>query len=367
MKPQNDLQNHLRQLTRPGSFFTKLNDEIVQCFACAHECKLKPGQCGICKLRFNHNGLLIVPTGYVTGLQLDPIEKKPFNHFLPGALTLSFGMAGCNFHCSFCQNWLSAQALNDNSSHFSARYLHQITPEEIVQSAKTNHAQAIVSTYNEPLITSEWAIEIFALAHEAGLKTAFVSNGFGTRQGLETLAPHLDAMKIDLKAFSEDTYKELGGHLQPVLDTITTAKALGIWVEIVTLLVPDMNDSPTEIWDLTRFLTSISPDIPWHVTAFHPDYKMNDRGRTTAKALQTAAEIGQEAGLHYVYAGNLPGKVGSLENTYCPHCQEELITRRGFFIGAIKITAESQCPKCGMDIAGEFPENSHQQHYPYMV
>jgi pyruvate formate lyase activating enzyme len=360
-------QNHLSQLTQTGSFFNKLDNEAVQCFACAHICRLKPGQYGVCKLRYNQEGVLMVPVGYVAGLQLDPIEKKPFNHFLPGALTLSFGMVGCNFTCDFCQNWLSAQALNDTSSRYSERYLHKITAKEIVESATSNHVQVIASTYNEPLITSEWAIEIFELAHDAGINTAYVSNGFGTPQGLEKLSPHLDAMKIDLKAFSEETYKDLGGHLQPVLDTITTARELGIWVEVVTLLVPDLNDSEREIWDLTRFLAGISLDIPWHVTAFHPDYKMTDRSRTTAQALQTAAEIGQEAGLRYVYAGNLPGRVGSLENTYCPRCQKELITRRGFTVGSMKVTNDSTCPNCQQTIAGYFASNSFLQHYSHMV
>ena len=360
-------QSFLAAQTRPGDFFTPLGEKAVQCFACAHNCMLKPGQYGICKLRFNQDGALMVPSGYISGLQLDPIEKKPFNHFLPGALTLSFGMVGCNFHCGFCQNWLSAQALNDPDSRFSERYIHQITPEEIFHSAKTNHAQAIVSTYNEPLITAEWAIEIFTLAREAGLKTAFVSDGFATPQALEKLAPHLDAIKIDLKAYSEETYRLLGGHLQPVLDSIQKARELGIWVEVVTLLVPELNDSQKEIWELTRFLAGTSPDIPWHVTAFHPDYKMTDRSRTTARALQTAAEIGQEAGLHYVYAGNLPGKVGSLENTYCPHCQFELISRRGFFVNANTVTAESTCPNCGQEIAGYFSPQPYHQNHPHMV
>lgn len=309
----------------------------------------------------------MVPTGYVSGLQLDPIEKKPFNHLLPGALTLSFGMVGCNFHCSFCQNWVSAQALFDGNACYSECQISQVTPKEIIEAAKGNHVDVIVSTYNEPLITSEWAIEIFSLAHENGIKTAFVSNGFATQEGIFKLEPYLDGMKIDLKAFSEETYQDLGGHLQPVLDTITTAKESGIWVEVVTLLVPDMNDSSAEIWDLTRFLAGISPDIPWHVTAFHPDYKMTDRKRTMARSLQTAAEIGQEAGLHFVYAGNLPGKVGSLENTYCPHCQQELINRRGFFVGNVNIDKRGECPQCGTKIAGIFSDPPRQQHYPTMV
>lgn len=367
MSKNPDIQNHLAHLTQPGTFFTQVDETTWQCFACAHQCTLKPGQFGLCKLRFNQDGVPMVPYGYAAGLQLDPIEKKPFNHFLPGALTLSFGMVGCNFHCSFCQNWLSAQALNNDRSDFSQRYLNKITPQEIVQAASANHAQVIVSTYNEPLVTADWAVDIFSPAHEAGLRTAFVSNGFATRKGVEKLAPYLDAMKVDLKAYSEDTYRELGGHLQPVLDTIQAAKELGIWTEVVTLLIPEMNDSHQELWNLTRFLAGVSADIPWHVTAFHPDYKMTDRNRTTALTLQTAAEIGQEAGLHYVYAGNLPGRVGTLENTYCPNCQQELISRHGFFVGSVKVTKNSACPHCGTPIAGVFEGQSMQRHYPNMV
>lgn len=367
MNKLENFQHHLAKMTKPSSLCSRLDDDFVQCHACAHQCKLQLNQFAICKLRFNQQGDLMAPVGYVSGLQLDPVEKKPFNHFLPGALTLSFGMVGCNFKCDFCQNWLSAQALNDPSSRFSERYIHKITPQELVQTAKNNRAQIIVSTYNEPLITTEWSIEIFEQAHAQGLHTAFVSNGFGTRQGIEALAPHLDALKIDLKAFTETTYRELGGHLQPVLETIQIAREMGIWVEIVTLLIPEMNDSQKEIWELTRFLAGVSADIPWHVTAFHPDYKMMDRSHTTATALQTAAEIGQEAGLRYVYAGNLPGRVGSLENTYCPHCQQELITRRGFFIGNVRITEEGNCPTCGEKIAGVFPKTPWQHHYPTMV
>ncbi|HET59146.1 MAG TPA: AmmeMemoRadiSam system radical SAM enzyme [Chloroflexi bacterium] len=355
MKSTNFLRETLRKRTTAGGFYTKLTGSKVQCFACAHECTLKPGQFGVCHLRFNQEGTLQVPHGYVAGMGLDPIEKKPFFHFSPGALTMSFGMVGCNFHCSFCQNWVSAQSLNDPTVSFPAQYLTPISSEEVVHAAKRNHASVVVSTYNEPFITMEWAVEIFQKAHEEGMQTAMVSNGFGTQQAIEKLSPHLDALKIDLKSFSDDRYRELGGRLQPVLDTIGWAREAGLWVEIVTLLIPEWNDSKEEIWNLTRFLAGVSRDIPWHVTSFHPDYHMQDRNRTNASSLSLAAELGQEAGLNYVYAGNLPGKVGSLENTYCPHCQKELITRRGFFISHNRITAQGACPACETPIAGYFP------------
>jgi pyruvate formate lyase activating enzyme len=355
MKSTNSLRETLREQTTAGSFYTKLTDDKVQCFACAHECTLKPGQYGVCNLRFNQEGTLQVPHGYVAGMGLDPIEKKPFFHFSPGALTMSFGMIGCNFHCSFCQNWVSAQCLNDTAVSFPAQYLTPISSDEIIRGAKKNHASVVVSTYNEPFITMEWAVEIFQKAHEEGMRTAMVSNGFGTHKGIEKLTPHLDALKIDLKSFSDDRYRELGGRLQPVLDTIGWARDAGLWVEVVTLLIPEWNDSKEEIWNLTRFLAGGSRDIPWHVTSYHPDYHMKDRDRTSASSLSLAAELGQEAGLHYVYAGNLPGKVGSLENTYCPHCQKELITRRGFYVSQNHITIEGTCPSCGTMIAGYFP------------
>lgn len=356
-----DLKKYLQHLSIPGSLFHTLESEIVQCFACAHQCTLKPGQSGICQLRFNQGGTLMVPWGYVNAAQLDPIEKKPFNHFLPGALTLSFGMLGCNFHCDFCQNWMSAQALNDKNVHFPTRYISEVTPKELIQSALQNKVKIIVSTYNEPFITTEWAIDIFKLARENGLKTAYVSNGFASEEGLKKLAPFLDAIKIDLKSSSEETYRQLGGSLSPVLATIALAKELGIWVEVVTLTIPGFNETHTEVWNTARMLSQIDPNIPWHVTAFHPDYKMQDRGRTTASVLQTTAEIGEEAGLNYVYAGNLPGKVGSLEDTHCPNCQKPVIERHGFSISRYNISKDGQCNFCGTPIPGIWHPNPTNQ------
>ena len=350
--PHLPLVQRLNDLSRPGTLYEKLPDGAVRCHACAHHCVIKPGRRGICHMRFNQDGDLYVPWGYVAGVQPDPIEKKPFFHFLPGSLTLTFGMLGCNFHCSFCQNWHSSQTLRDASSDLSINYIEEVKPEQLVSFAKRNGAKVIASSYNEPLITSEWSAEVFKLARDVGLKTVYVSNGFANPQVLEYLRPHLDGFKVDLKAMREETYRDMGGHLQPVLDSIKLAYEMGFWVEVVTLLIPGLNDNPDDLWDSTRFLRSVSADIPWHVTAFHPDYKMTDAERTSAANLLQAAEIAQEAGLHYIYAGNLPGRVGSLENTYCPQCSHLLIQRAGYSIRANHITQAGKCPQCAAQIPG---------------
>ncbi|MCE5207580.1 MAG: AmmeMemoRadiSam system radical SAM enzyme [Chloroflexi bacterium] len=342
----------LNDLSKPGVLYEKLPDDAVRCHACAHQCLIKPGRRGICQMRFNQDGVLSVPWGYVAGIQPDPIEKKPFYHFLPGSQTLTFGMLGCNFHCSFCQNWHSSQTLQDDSADRSIQYIEEVKPEQLIAYAKRNGVKVIASSYNEPLITTEWAVDIFRLAKEQEIKTVFVSNGFATPQVLEYLHPYLDGFKVDLKAMQDETYRDLGGRLQPVLDSIKLAKEMGFWVEVVTLVIPGMNDKPDDLWNSARYLQSVSADIPWHVTAFHPDYKMPSGERTSAKNLLQAADIAQEAGLHYVYAGNLPGRVGSLEDTFCPQCSQNLIRRSGFTVLENRITAEGNCPQCGTKIAG---------------
>ncbi|BAJ64988.1 AmmeMemoRadiSam system radical SAM enzyme [Anaerolinea thermophila] len=346
----------LDRLTVPGELYEPQPEGAVRCVACAHRCLIKPGRRGICQVRFNHEGQLRVPWGYVAALQVDPIEKKPFSHFLPGTDALTFGMLGCDFHCPYCQNWVTSQALRDPLSDSSIRYIEGITPEQMVNIALSQRCASIVSSYNEPLITSEWAVSIFKLAKQAGLACAYVSNGNATPEVLDYLAPYLDAYKVDLKCMQDRSYRQLGGVLQHVLDTIQMAHQRNLWVEVVTLLVPGFNDSNEELWEAARFLVSVSPDIPWHITAYHPDYKM-DAPPTTAQMLKTAAEIGQEAGLRYVYAGNLPGRVGSLEDTHCPHCQRAVIRRRGYVILEYAITAEGKCPDCGTPIPGRWHAN----------
>jgi pyruvate formate lyase activating enzyme len=342
----------LDQNSKQAELVTKLEEGKVRCLACAHRCSLAPGKRGICAVRFNENGELNAPWGYVAGAQVDPIEKKPFSHFLPGSQVLTFGMFGCNFHCEFCQNWHTSQVLKDDHYHPDSMGMQKVTPVDLVDAAVRNQARSIASSYNEPFISTEWAVEIFKLAKTKGLKTAFVSNGFATKEGLDYLLPWLDALKVDLKSMREDQYRRIGGRLQPVLDTIRSAREKGTWVEVVTLVIPGFNDSTEELWEAGRFVASVSPEIPWHVTAYHPDYKMLDAPPTPVETLQRAAEIGQEAGLQYVYAGNIPGRVGSLEDTHCPKCGACVIQRRGYRIIQNQLTQAGGCPNCAQEIAG---------------
>jgi pyruvate formate lyase activating enzyme len=331
--------------------YDRLENRKVRCYACGHECPIPEGALGVCKVRFNRGGRLMAPWGYVGGVQCDPVEKKPFFHAQPGALAYSFGMLGCDLHCSYCQNWVTSQALRDPRAVSPPQ---DTTPASLVQDALRQHAKIVVSTYNEPLITSEWAVAIFKEAREQGLVTGFVSNGNGTPQVLEYLRPHIDLYKVDLKSFDDRHYRELGGRLQPILDTIKWLHTSGVWVEIVTLLVPGFNDTEAELRGLTEFIASVSPDIPWHVTAFHQDYKMTDPANTTAKDLLRAAGFARDAGLRFVYAGNVPGRVGDLEDTRCPSCSETLIARYGYLIRQYNLTEQGACPRCATAIPGRW-------------
>jgi pyruvate formate lyase activating enzyme len=335
------------------SLCEKLENNRVRCFSCGHYCPIPDGQPGVCKVRYNRGGTLYVPWGYAAGVQCDPIEKKPFFHAHPGALAYSFGMMGCDLHCGYCQNWVTSQALRDPNAISQPL---EATPELLVQGALDQGAKVLVSTYNEPLITSEWAVAVFKQAKAAGLLTGFVSNGNATPQVLEYIRPWLDLYKVDLKSFDDRRYHELGGRIAPILDSIRRIYAMGLWLEIVTLLIPGFNDSGDELRRLTEFLSNISPDIPWHVTAFHGDYKMqgDDQRDTTAEDLLQAAEIGREAGLRYIYPGNLPGRVGNWEDTHCPGCNETLIARYGYHIENYRLTREGRCPSCADSIPGRW-------------
>jgi pyruvate formate lyase activating enzyme len=341
----------LAQETREGDLYDVLPDGRLQCQACGHCCPLPVGAVGVCKVRFNRGGRLMVPWGYVGGVQCDPIEKKPFFHAHPGALAYSFGMLGCDLHCGYCQNWVTSQALRDPAAVSPPL---AVSPEDLVRDALRQRARVLVSTYNEPLITSEWAVAVFKEARAAGLMTAYVSNGNGTPQVLEYIRPWVDLYKVDLKSFDDRHYRQLGGRLEPILDTIRRLHAMGFWVEIVTLLIPGFNDSRDELTRLTAFIASVSADIPWHVTAFHGDYKMTDPQNTTAEMLMAAAGIGRSAGLRHVYAGNLPRAVGDLENTRCASCSETLIARFGYHIRDYRITAEGRCPACAAPVPGRW-------------
>jgi pyruvate formate lyase activating enzyme len=352
-----NLARILDPLTVVGELYESLEDDIVRCNACGHRCLIRSGRRGICQVRFNQDGKLQVPWGYVAALQVDPIEKKPFFHVHPGADVLTFGMLGCDFHCAYCQNWLTSQTLRDSASDVSVNYIQRITPEQIVSYAVRSGAELIASSYNEPLITSEWAVDIFRLAQQAGIKCVFVSNGNATPEVLRYLQPYLVGYKIDLKTMQDRQYRKLGGVLDNVLDSIRMANELGLFVEIVTLVVPGFNDSTEELMDAGHFIASVSPDIPWHVTAFHPDYKMTDPAPTSISTLIRAAEIGQEAGLRYVYAGNIPGRTKEYEDTLCPKCGKHLIERYSYVVQSYQLTGQGTCPNCGTTIPGIWTEN----------
>lgn len=341
----------LARLTHAGELYERLPDNKVRCYACGHRCLILDGHDGVCRVRFNRAGTLQVPYGYVAALQCDPIEKKPFFHVLPGARAMSFGMLGCDYHCGYCQNWLTSQTLRDPAS---VAPVTPISPEQFCDLAIAQRAEVVTSTYNEPLITSEWAVDIFREARRRGLHTSYVSNGNATPEVLDYLQPWVDFYKVDLKGFDDKAYRQLGGKLDTVLRTIEMLVEKGFWVEVVTLLVPGFNDSEQEIRGIARFLAGVSPDIPWHCTAFHPDYKMEDRDFTSSETLVRACELGREAGLRFCYAGNLPGRTSDLENTYCPGCHELLVERRGFTVLACRITSSNLCPRCSRSIPGRW-------------
>lgn len=344
------LKELLSDHTKEGVLYEKLPNNELRCFSCGHRCLIRDGRDGICRVRFNQGGTLYVPTGYVGALQCDPIEKKPFFHALPGNDALSFGMLGCDYHCPYCQNFLTSQVLRDPNV---VSHPMPTTPKELVTLAKKFNAPVLASTYNEPLITSEWAVEVFQVAKQEGLKCAYISNGNGTPEVLQYIRPWVDLYKVDLKSFDDKHYRQLGGVLAVVLETIQRLKNMGFWLEIVTLIVPSFNDSDEELTKIAEFLVSVSPEIPWHVTAFHKDYKMTDPENTSAKTLLRAAKIGEETGLQFVYAGNLPGQVGKYENTYCPGCKTILIERYGYTILKDLLTpSKGICPTCKRTVPG---------------
>ena len=321
----------------------------IRCFACGHRCLIAAGRRGICRVRFNRSGRLHVPFGYVAGMQCDPVEKKPFFHVYPGSDALTFGMLGCDLHCGYCQNWVTSQALRDAAS---GAVITEASPTQIAEAAHRLGASLVVSSYNEPLITAEWAVAVFAQARLKGRACAIVSNGNATPEAVAFLRPWIRACKVDLKTFDDRRYRCLGGTLAAVLRTIRLAHEQGIWLEVVTLVVPGFNDSEAELRDLAGFLASVSRDIPWHVTGFHQDYRMTCSPNTSARQLIRAAELGAEAGLRFVYAGNAPGQVERWENTWCPGCGEKLIERRGYLIRDYRLDRDGRCSKCGREIPG---------------
>jgi len=322
----------------------------VRCLLCSHQCQIKPYRRGLCQVRENRDGTLYsLVYGKLVSENIDPIEKKPIYHLLPGTLSYSISTVGCNFRCHHCQNYGISQYPVNHPGEIPGQHR---TPEEVVTSAIKTGCASISYTYVEPTIFFEFALDTARLAHDKGLKNVFVSNGYTGPEATRTIAPFLTANNIDLKAFSDRFYQEIcGARLRPVLETIRLMKELGVWVEITTLVIPDWNDSPEELKNIARFIHSIDPTMPWHVTAFHPTYKMADRPPTSAQSLKTAREIGLAAGLKFVYTGNLADDVGA--NTYCPACQKTLIVRQGFQARVAGLSA-STCQACGHKLPGIF-------------
>lgn len=328
-------------------FYTRLDQGDVHCFLCAQHCRIRRGERGKCGVRENRDGTLYsLVYGKLVAAGVDPIEKKPLFHFMPGTRSFSIATAGCNFRCLFCQNADISQV----SPGLKTFYGRETAPRTVVEEALQSRSASISYTYTEPTIFMEYALDVAEEARASGLRNVFVSNGFMTRDALDALAPCLDAANVDLKAFTERFYADqCGARLKPVLDTLKSMKERNIWVEVTTLLIPGLNDDPGELRALAEFIVSLGPDTPWHVTRFHPKYRMTDRPATPLKTLERARETGLNAGLWYVYTGNVPGSEG--EHTYCHHCHALLIERYGFSIRRRGL-AEGVCTGCGTAPAG---------------
>ncbi len=329
-------------------FWQRAEDQKVQCFLCAHGCKIDPGKRGLCHVRENQDGILYsLNYGRVVTEHLDPIEKKPLFHFLPGSCSYSIATVGCNFMCLHCQNYEIAHYPRQHGGDIQGEAR---PPEAIVDAALASGAASISYTYTEPTIFFEYAQDVASRAREHNLRNVFVSNGFMTAASADALAEFVDADNLDLKSMRDDFYRKVcKARLQPVLDTIARLKQKGVWVEVTTLVIPGHNDSDTELTEIAHFLKGVSQTIPWHVSAFRPTYKMMDRPATPAATLRRAREIGLKAGLRYVYVGNIPGEGG--ENTYCYACQEPVIERLGYIIRGYHLE-EGRCPRCRAEIDG---------------
>lgn len=329
-------------------FYEKVEDDKVKCHLCAHECKIDPGKRGICAVRENQKGTLYsLVYGMVVAENIDPIEKKPLFHFLPGSRSYSIATGGCNFMCLNCQNFDISQYPKRHEGRIPGT---ERSPEAIVREAKANRCSTISYTYTEPTIFLEFALDTARLAREQGIRNVFVSNGFMTEASARGMAEFIDADNIDLKSFRDDFYRKVcKARLQPVLDTIARLKGLGLWIEVTTLVIPGLNDSDEELSQIAHFIKDLDPGIPWHVSAFYPTYKMLDRPRTPAATLLRARDLGLKAGLRYVYTGNIPGQGG--ESTYCYQCGELLIDRVGYTIRGF-VLQEGKCPKCQATIDG---------------
>ncbi len=329
-------------------FYRSGKENEIICELCSHHCHIKDGKRGICRVRENRDGVLYsMVYGRLIAENVDPIEKKPLFNFLPGSQAFSIATVGCNFQCLHCQNYDISQYPHFHNGEIAG---DERTAETVIGDAVRTGCTSVCYTYVEPTIFYEFAYDCSVLAHKRQLKNVFVSNGYMTPEVTRHLAPVLDGINIDIKAFTDDFYKKTcKARLQPVLDTVQLMHDLGVWVEATTLIIPGLNDSTEELREIARFIHFVSPAIPWHVTAFYPTYKMMDREPTPVATLRKAREIGLAEGLHYVYEGNVPGEGG--ENTYCPGCGEKLIDRFGFSIQQNNLK-DGHCSKCGQQLAG---------------
>ncbi|MBN1259350.1 MAG: AmmeMemoRadiSam system radical SAM enzyme [Anaerolineae bacterium] len=334
---------------RKAKLYERLSDKRVQCHLCAHHCVIYEGERGLCGVRENQEGnLYTLVYGKLIAEHIDPVEKKPLFHFYPGSRVYSIATPGCNFRCHRRQNWEISQLSRQERAW--ERLGHFTEPEEVVARALRHHCRSIAFTYTEPTIFFEYSYDTARLAEKAGLATIYVTNGFMTRSMLSLLYPYLDAANVDLKAFSDATYHTyMGARLQPVLDSMRKMKELGIWLEITTLVIPGLNDDPTELQDAADFIARVlGNDTPWHITAFSPAYQKQQWPPTPLHKLQKAVEIGREAGLQYVYLGNVTGN----RQTLCPACGALLVDREGYQVQAQYVTAEGRCPECGTEVTG---------------
>jgi len=329
--------------------YEKLDNRSVHCFLCAHLCHIADQKFGVCGVRQNINGVLYTHVyGKPISINVDPIEKKPLYHFLPGSFSLSLATIGCNFRCGFCQNWEISQSRTRDGADSQGK---DVPCEEIIKAAIKNKCRSISYTYTEPTIFFEYAFDIAKLAKEKGLYNNFVTNGFMTKECLEMIKPFLDAANVDLKFFKDESYRKVcGGKLEPVLDTIGLMHKLGIWVEVTTLIVPGENDSDEELRGIAEFLVSVDKNIPWHISRFHPDYKFTKYDATPEMTLKKAQDIGCKAGLNYIYAGNV---YGWGNDTHCHNCKKLLIRREGFSVLENNIK-QSRCSYCNTVVPGVF-------------
>ena len=336
--------------TRDAMLWEDLGDKEVCCHLCGHECTILEGKYGLCLVRQNVAGVLkSLSYSSVVAMNVDPIEKKPLFHFLPGTRSLSVAAAGCNFQCEFCQNWQISQAPRDGRIAGG----QAVTPEQIVSGAIVHDCSSISYTYTEPTVFFELAYDTARLAQSKGIGNCFVSNGYLTPLAVKTIAPYLDAINVDLKAFRDETYRSvMKGRLEPVLTCLKLLVAAGIWVEVTTLVVPGMNDSPEELRDIAEFIArDLGVGVPWHVSRFHSDYKVTATESTPLATLERACSIARDAGLKYIYCGNVPGAVN--ESTLCPSCGRTVIDRVGYSVRGVNLTS-GRCSNCDEPIEGRW-------------